>query len=361
VRRYDRRMPTEKRLDDLVDDIVAAVADRADDRYFGALQGIAEATPTAQPEEVDAALSRLTDVLAEISFGMGADLAQITGSMVDYGRDPLVVLPILVRRATEATEQTVRFAELHTGAFGDPPRPDDTDQIGPTMDRFLAWAPGQGLSEREASLLVQAWFCATEWVQPVLYLSQRKEVRQALPERARLLAAVETTREVVETAHWLYGLLLVLDDEPLVVLHRATGRGYRVTISGIGDNFQLHTLLAAALIGDEAQGLLPGQRPNSTEIAAATDGEDVTPAGGIRGNFNLVDAYGEWIWNEGRPMDIPELAGTRVVVIDPAPYLRNWNAGRVYPMMRPELTVNEILPAEEAARWLAKVKPATRA
>jgi hypothetical protein len=167
-------------------------------------------------------------------------------------------------------------------------------------------------------------------------------------------------REHVGTAHWLYGLLLVLDDEPMVVLHRATGRGYRVTISGIGDNFQLHTLLAAALIGDESRGMVPGKRPTDAEIAAASDGEDMTPAGGIRGNFNLVDAYGEWIWNEGRPADIPELEGTRVVVIDPPPYARSWNPGRAYPLMRPTVTVTGLLPPDEAKHWLSLVKPSQR-
>jgi hypothetical protein len=43
-------------------------------------------------------------------------------------------------------------------------------------------------------------------------------------------------------------------------------------------------------------------------------------------------------------------------VIDPPPYERTWNAGRAYPLMRPSVTVIEILPAAEAARWLSKVK-----
>jgi len=66
--------------------------------------------------------------------------------------------------------------------------------------------------------------------------------------------------EHFNTAHWLHGLLLVLDDEELIVLHRPTGRGYRVTMSGIGDNFQLHILLAATLTGDESRGMIPLRR-----------------------------------------------------------------------------------------------------
>lgn len=342
------------------DDLVNAVGNRDHKRFLGALQGIAKATPKARPEEVDAALVKLVPVLAEIPFGMGGDLAQIAGSMADYGTRPAIVVPTLVGRATDALQQAARFAALYGDAFGDLPDSGDQEQIGPTVERFVATAPERGLDQQEAYLLVQAWFCANQWVQPVLYLSQRKDVRVALPDRSRLTAAVEAMREHIETAHWLYGLLLVLDDEPLVVLHRATGRGYRVTISGIGDNFQLHTLLAAALIGDESRGLLPGQRPTDTEIAAASDGEDMTPAAGIRGNFNLVDAYGEWIWNEGRPADIPKLEETRVVVIDPPPYARSWNAGRAYPLMRPTVTVTGMLPPDEAGRWLSLVKPSQR-
>jgi hypothetical protein len=208
-------------------------------------------------------------------------------------------------------------------------------------------------------MLAEAWFTGNRWVQPVLYLSQRKDVRVVLPERARLLAATEAVAEQLNVAHWLRGLLLVLDDEQLIVLHRPTGRGFRVTISGIGDNFQLHTLLAASLIGKESRGLIPGQRPTAAEIAAASDGEPAPP-GGIKGNFNLVDAYGNWIWNEGRPADIPRLEGTRVVVIDPPPYRRTWNAGRAYPLMRPAVFVDGALPAAEAARWLSLVKPSLR-
>jgi hypothetical protein len=346
-----------KSLDKWVDDLLGAVESRDDTRFFAAIQEVARATPKARREEVQAALAKLVPVLTQIPFGMGGDLAQLAGSMADYGTDPAVVVPTLVNRATDAMEQAAKFEQLHRAAFGDVPDPEDSAQIESTLERFVGGAVERGMTERDVSVLVQAWFCGGQWVQPVLYLSQRKDVRAILPERRRLTAAIDAVREWIGTAHWLYGLLLVLDDEPLIVLHRASGRGFRVTVSGIGDNFQLHTLLAAALIGDESQGMLAGQRPSTAEIAAASDGEDLTPAGGIQGNFNLVDAYGEWIWNEGKPADIPKLEEIRVIVIDPPPYPRGWNAGRPYPLMRPTVTVHGPLPAEETAHWLSLVKP----
>jgi hypothetical protein len=343
-----------------IDELVNALGNRDDQKFFAALQRIADATPKARADEVDAALAKLVPVLAEVPFGMGGDVAQIAGGMVDFGTDPTIVLPTLVGRAAEAMEQAARFAELYGAAFGDLPDASDQELIPSTVERFVETAPERGIEQRDAYLLAQAWFAGGQWVQPVLYLSQRKDVRVALPERPRLTAAVDEMREHIDTADWLSGLLLVLDDEPLLVLDRATGRGYRVTISGIGDNFQLHTLLAAALIGDESRGLLPGRRPTEAEIAAASDGEDLTPSGGVRGNFNLVDAYGEWIWNEGRPADIPKLEGVRVVVLDPPPYERSWNAGRAYPLMRPTVTVTGMLPPDEAGHWLGLVKPSQR-
>lgn len=334
-----------------------ALEARDPDGFQQALQGIADATTKAAPDDVQAALVRLEPLLARIPLGLGPDLAQLAGNMADYGTGPGAVLPTLVERAAGAMEQAARFAELYGAAFGEPPSPTDFEQVEAVRARFVETAPGRGMPAEEAEGLLQAWFCADPWVQPVLYLNQRKDVRAALPQRDRLLAAVGPVREHSGCASWLEGLLLVLDDEPLVVLDRGfagTGRGYRVTISGIGDNFQLHTMLAAALIGDPARGLLPGRPPTPAEVAAATDGRDLMPEGGIRGSWNLADAYGKWIWNEGRPADIPRLDGVRVVLLDPEPYSRSWNAGRAYPLMPPELRVDAELPAQEAAAWLAR-------
>jgi hypothetical protein len=341
-------------------ELVDAVHAEDTERFYAALERIVASAREASPGEIQDGLVRLQPVLAQIPLGMGADLVQVAGGMADLGTDPLMVLPTLVQRAAEAMERAARFAAAYPEACGELPDPDDQTLIEQTIERFVGAAPRFGLPERDAYGLVEAWFTGGGWVQPVLVLCQRKPVRAALPERERLTVATEAVREHIGTAHWLYGLLLVLDDTPLTVLHRPTGRGYRVTISGIGDNFQLHTLLAARLTGERSQGLIPGQPPSPAAIAAATDGADLTPAGGITGQFNLVDAYGEWIWNEGRPADVPYLQGERVVVLDPPPYQRSWNAGRAYPLMRPSLTLDRFLSADEAAHWLSMVKPSQR-
>jgi len=357
------------RFCDEIDDALAASDQQ---RFEVATHSLAAATPQAAPDDVEDAMAKLASILATVQFGRGVDLAQLAGAMTNHGPMPRELLPVLVRRATEVMELAARFAAIYGADDESLPEPEDPSLAEPVISRLrdilgspVAAPPLPGMPDlpvapdADALALAEAWFTGNGWVQPVLYLCQRKDVRAGLPERARLLAATEAVAEQLNAAHWLYGLLLVLDDEELIVLHRPTGRGYRVTISGIGDNFQLHTLLAANLIGDESRGMIPGERPTLAEIAAASDGE-ATPPDGIKGTFNLVDAYGAWIWNEGRPAGIPRLEGIRVVVIDPPPYEREWNAGRAYPLMRPTVTVDEILPAAEAARWLSIVKPSAR-
>jgi len=353
------------------DEIDEALAAGDQQRFEAAMHSLGAATRQAAPDDVQDAMARLASLLATIRFGHGVNLARLAGAMTNHGPMPRDLLPVLARRATEVMELAARFAAIYGADDESLPDPGDPSLIRAAVTRLrgildspVAATPLPGMPDlpapdADAPALAEAWFTGNDWVQPVLFLSQRKDVRASLPERARLLAATEAMAGHFDAAHWLHGLLLVLDDEELVVLHRPTGRGYRVTISGIGDNFQLHTLLAASLTGEESRGMIPGQPPTPAEVAAASDGE-ITPPAGIRGNFNLVDAYGKWIWNEGRPADIPRLDGTRVVVIDPPPYERTWNAGRAYPLMRPSVTVDEILPEEEAARWLSMVKPSAR-
>ncbi|MFI5803129.1 hypothetical protein [Streptomyces sp. NPDC051561] len=145
--------------------------------------------------------------------------------------------------------------------------------------------------------------------------------------------------------------LRVLDAEPLVVLHRETGAGFLVRIGGIGDNFQLHTLLADALVGG---GHLPGRPPSPDAVAVCRDAEGQVLT---QGSFNLLGADGAWIWNEGDPADIPPVRGTRVLALDPEPYTRSWPAGRYFPGMSGDLVLERVLGREESQGWFAHVSP----
>jgi hypothetical protein len=341
-----------------VDEIAAAFEARDVEQLEQATQRLIGTVRKATPEQIQPAVVRLASFIDRLAYGPGGRLAQVVGSMADMGTDPLPVLPILVERACAAMEDAARFKETYQELFGEePPSTGDERAIPHTVERFTTAAANRGIEEDAADLLMQAWFEGDNCVQPVLFLCQRADVRAALPQRERLLNAVHNTREDLGTAGWLYGLLLVLDDVVLTVVDRKTKRGYRVTIGGIADNFQLHTLLAARLIGREKEGWLPGKPPTPAMVAAADGTGEPEPPGSILGQFNLVDVNGTWLWNEGRPADIPVTDGERVVVIDPPAYARSWNLGRAYPLMKPTLRVDRQLTKEETHAWLARAKP----
>ncbi|WP_157187365.1 hypothetical protein [Nocardia vinacea] len=45
-------------------------------------------------------------------------------------------------------------------------------------------------------------------------------------------------------------------------------------------------------------------------------------------------------------------------MLDPPPYQRNWPAGRFYPHMVGDLTLERVLTADETAAWFRHVSPA---
>jgi hypothetical protein len=173
-------------------------------------------------------------------------------------------------------------------------------------------------------------------------------------------------------------MLQVLDDEALLVLHVEQRKGFEIRISGIADNFQLHILLAGAIIGLPAKGLVAGQAPSQRAVAECRDAHTEKRGGEIVvGPFNLynwtalqpdgslpegqgMDGAAHWIWNEGCPADIAVFAGGRVVLLGPPPYHRQWRAGRPFAGMPGELTVERQLTEAEVSAWLHQLAHAPR-
>ncbi|MEW1914873.1 hypothetical protein AB0442_42030, partial [Kitasatospora sp. NPDC085895] len=154
-------------------------------------------------------------------------------------------------------------------------------------------------------------------------------------------------------------LASVLDDEQLIVLDHASGRGFVLTMSGIGDNFQLHTLLADRLIGNRIRGLLPGERPTRAWVDAATCGNPRTVSGEpVLRRFRLFDGHGGYVAPEGIPADIRPLDGVRVLVLHPPRGSFGWVNGRVFEQMEPSLRLDRRLSRREAAGWLGRITPA---
>lgn len=193
----------------------------------------------------------------------------------------------------------------------------------------------------------------------MITLMARQEFRATMAARDEVGESAAALAGTVPSAEWMHGLSVVLDGEPLVALDQASRRGFALTVGGVGDNFQLHTLVADRLAGHGRRGPFGLEPPKPEWVAAATDAPALRPrADPILRRFRLFDGLGCYVFPEGRPADIAPLDGTRVVVLH-APLGRfGWSGGRAYQHMTPTLTLDRFMEPTEAESWLARVYPA---
>ena len=340
-------------LQPLADDIVRAAI--AEDRSFGdLLPQLMQASQTAPPAELSAALPRLAEGIAAAPPNLGGFLAVVSGAWIERGADPAPAGLAVVHRITEVTAAALAFANAWEEATGGKPPPDMDGE--PSQEVFGTVAPGLGDG---AVTAMMAWFALPKYaLAGCTVLQMAPLVRASIDDRdLHVRAAGQAARHLGQMDHY-QTLLRVLDGERLLVLDRASRKGWTVTISGIGDNFQLHVLLGGALIG--RPGGLDGERPPADVLACFLDADAPAEPPITSSPWNLVDAHGEWIWNEGVPADIPAVNGTRVVVIDPPSYHRTFPAGRRFPLMPATLRVDGMHLPEDLGAWWPHIAAATR-
>ncbi|WNZ07083.1 hypothetical protein [Streptomyces sp. 11x1] len=321
----------------------AAVRERDGARIQRAYQEMHRRFEGAAEHEIAQAAPRLVALLPELPAGPDTMVAIVIGACVERGADPADCAPAIFHGLDWALGAAGKFCERWSATGGgDFPEPDHGD-------------PDPSIVERVGMEAALGWWLLSRWEMAAVALLNRPAVRTGLGAvtRARVFRALRTVEQA--SGHdfkCLAYALLVLDDEPLVVLHRPSGTGYAMRMSGIGDNFQLHTLLAGVLVGG---GHVDGRAPSEREVAVCRDAPGQVPTTGA---FNLVTPGGEWVWNEGTPSDIPVVDGVRLLVLDPPPYERTWPAGRFFPRMTGELVLERVLDADETRAWLGGCAPA---
>ncbi|MHA6763880.1 hypothetical protein [Streptacidiphilus sp. PAMC 29251] len=334
-----------------VDAFTAAVEARDSNRQaaFEALQQAIWGESRPRDAEWAEAGPRLAAVMEQLPEGPRGIVAVMVGACVEGGADPVVCAEPVLSGARAALENAAEFAERWEAAdLGELPEPHDPESKAHTLLRDTADAELQRLST--------GWFSLEQWERASVAMLSHQAVRQACRERDGLLAAAERLGGAEQLRCLVYSLL-VLDEEPLIALHRPSRTGFGLRMSGIGDNFQLHTLLGGVLIGGRH---LPGEAPTAQAVALCLDSnvapQDRPPTSG---SFNLVAPAGQWVWNEGTPSDIPVVNGVRLLVLDDAPYRRSWPAGRFFPGMPASLDLERVLAPDEVAHWFAGVAPAS--
>lgn len=307
-------------------------------------------------------------------------VALACGALVEGGFDPTLALDaILDRLEGQVAPESCDFAAACREAAADEPGPEAGEGEGEGEGDDERPDPVESHGERVAALMpeqarsfrsLRAFSLAA-----IAMLSRSAESRAASRLRTSLRKSLDELGGQYGHAGELWIMMQVLDDEPLLILHPAQGKGYRVRISGLADNFQLHTLMADALVGRFSRRWLRGRRPAAKEAATARGGSTGKGEVHAHGSFNLWTWRGlrpdgtlpepmestHWIWNEGVPADIPEFEGGRVVLLGPPPYARSWNAVRKFSHMVGDLRLEAVLTQDEVRASLARIAAAVAA
>lgn len=269
----------------------------------------------APVEERNTALTRLTELFAMDDVKRAGGVALLCGALVEGGCDPVAIGEPLINRLKAAFDA------------GDEP----------ALEAF--WRPA------------------------IAALSISPSVRAL----GRVLAEPAAKQGKKNAGYWIHTLLSTLENEPIVIIEPATSLGILGRISGVVDNFQLATLTMDAFpyadpsaprrisktAADCAQGIGPQQT-----------GEQVTGSWNpstykaLSPDLTFREGHEHWIWNEGKPADIPLFEGRRAILLAPATYQRSWIAQRTFAKLPARLEIERHLTGDEIHSWLKRMASA---
>ncbi|NOK85693.1 MAG: hypothetical protein GFH27_549367n8 [Chloroflexi bacterium AL-W] len=304
-------------------------------------------------------VGRMVDTILAAPTMRSAMVAIACGALVEQGAHPYIAIHAIITRLGEALGHAAQFAQACIDRA-------QTDNVPPeeAIDRY-----GQALS-RTMSAQANAYSAMELFCRPaVAMISRSKRARRAANDEGRMASRLRRFPVHHDMLHWLAQLLAVVDDEEIIVLHPEYQLGYRVQIEGIAGNHQLFVLLEDALIGDETQGWLPGEKPRPQVVAAATQYNQYnhsTPymfgfhyaswqSLNPEGYLNIGDNAEQWLWAEGIPADIPKFEDVRVILLGPTPYTRTFGINAIFEGLEPNLQVLEQLSAEAVKLWLHRL------
>jgi hypothetical protein len=323
------------------------------------LEGLEHEGETAR----QAALLRMSTAVADASDVEHASaVALACGALVEEGASPMTALPAVLGRLPRAFQEAAHFVETC--------REDDDAAEGDERNCIVRCGAHVSVN---MPMEARAWRSLEDLCLPAIaMLSRAKEARKTMPGKESLLSLASPLSDWHRAVQLFAQMLLVLDDEPLLALHPASRRGYSLRISGIADGFQLHALLADALVGDPSEELLEAARPDPLVIAHARGEETLFPPPPAVAIFDLVQWYGldregnvgddtsTWFWNDGSPADLAHFEGVRTVLLTPPREARTWNVERAFSGMRAEAILEEKLSPEEVEARLHRMAEAER-
>ncbi|HSI03842.1 MAG: hypothetical protein ACAI38_10750 [Myxococcota bacterium] len=319
------------------------------------LAGAADVTPEVLAEACAVLIERLKHSAVDDADG-ASQVAIAAGTLVERGAPADPLARILRAHLPSVLLSARRFADRCLEELP-PPSDDGDDPDDETLiqvdDRCIS-----GERFRELLPLDRSGGCALvyleQWVLPAIAsLSRcRPELVRAQADKVLREAAVTMSRS---DAHFLPVLLDAELGQRWTVHVPGTRRSFEVELEGVVSNFDLHALLAAALVPLG----VPGTAPSPALLAFIEGHGPAPPDGFVGGTWNLYDhralahdvsdprgvPHECWIWGEGRPAHVIQGSGQRTIVVGPAAYERTWNVGRVFSALPQSLKVLRELPS----------------
>ncbi|MFG2994731.1 hypothetical protein ACGFZK_36460 [Streptomyces sp. NPDC048257] len=339
----------------------AAIAQRSVpllEEAYRSLAGLPQPTSAEHARELG---PHLAVQLGEMPQWHAAVYAVFVGALVEWDADAVVCARPVLAGLRESLEQALEFAGLwqeHYGEDREPPHPsgmpspEQQKAFGADYDQV--WhAPYFG------------WLTVHQWEKAAVAVLADPRVRaglqhaapEPLADRDALVELTGRLEPHIGDLQCVQRSLLLLDDEPLLALDRASGRAFRLRMDGIADNYQLQTLLAGVLIGG---GHLPGDGPSAEALALSTDAPiDMDRLDALPGAlewFNFAEPSGRWIWSATTPDRIPVVDGVRRLVLDPPVFRHHYQAVRFLPRVPGRLVIEEVLEPADAAPYFTGVR-----
>jgi hypothetical protein len=336
-----------------VDAVEAAVATTKLRPLEAAYQDLASAPRSALAEHSAEIGPRLAGLLHEMPPWHSAVYAVLVGALVEWNADAAACAPPILSGLRESLERAVEFSRLWRERYG--------DEEDPPSPAGMPSGQMQNALGHEYATVWHApyfgWLTVRRWESAAVAVLADPRVRRTLANRRELVEWTERLEPVYGDLRCVQRALLLLDDEPLLVLVRASRRGFRMRMSGITCNYQLQTLMAGVLIGG---GHVPGEAPGAEAIAmsrdARVDVENLDALPDALECFNFAEPSGRWIWSATTPSRIPVVDGIRQVVLDPPVFRHFYRAVRLLPRVPGRLELEQVLEPDEAAPHFARVQ-----
>jgi hypothetical protein len=335
-----------------------------------ACQDLARESRRATPSQLAAALDRLLDRLdrsrPEDADGVG-HVAISSGTLVERGAPPDRLGRVLLARLPAVLDAARGYADRCLAALGPVPDEEDDEDEADAMtyvdDRAIPRQLFHRFVDQDRGGAA-ALAGLKQWTLPAVasWTRDRALLRRAVAD-AELARAARALRR--SEASWLNVLVGVQLEAIWMVLFPLLGRGFLTRVDGVVSNFDLHALLADALV---PRGV-PGSQ-NPPDVMAVLRGEaNQCRTNHVAGSWNLYGwraagcdlreprevPHDLWVWGEGQPADVLEFDGRKALLVGPAAFERSWNAGRMFSALPARVDIGEELDRDQVRELLGRM------